>query len=283
MNNKFEFSEQARISRRKLLHKTSNKIIYICFEDKNKEYLYEKIFEKIFPTNEISFQFYGLNGKKSIKKIFETNQNQSNEFFILDGDFDKLIYDDKVISHPNLLYLNSYNIENYIINEKACIELGRKILRKRKNEIQQLINFPEWKEKAITEFKKLFLCFCISQKKFPDKKTIKTVNKFIDSSSGFMINSNYTDFYTKLNESIDNLDNEITWLQTKYESIYGTNYFYFICGKCLIQSLFFYLLSHHININKNDLTWTLIDNLDPHPLNYLKVKIENFYHSINQI
>ena len=45
------------------------------------------------------------------------------EIFIVDGDFDRYIKKEEMIEHHNFIYLETYNIENYFIDENVKIEI----------------------------------------------------------------------------------------------------------------------------------------------------------------
>ena len=69
-------------------------------------------------------------------------------------------------------------------------------------------------------------------------------------------------------------ENEMESISAEYESINGTDYFNFICGKFLLTSLFCHLEAvTKSKLRIEDLKWHLINNFDITKLDYIRVAI----------
>ena len=139
---------------------TANSEIVVFVEDIDKEYFYEKIFDRLFENENVLLKPIGLGGKNKVISRFNENKEkeESNYFYLVDGDFDRYI-GIELIKDDRFIYLEAYNIENYIIDENVVYNFLTGKLKKTKSEVRDLFDFNKWKQKIVDESKKLFLCY----------------------------------------------------------------------------------------------------------------------------
>lgn len=155
--------------------------IDIYTEDKiaDKEF-YRTIFKRLL-GDEIKINDVTPLGCKTNVLNEYNKQNKSDKrkkLFIVDGDLE-LILDTNRKSFSNLIVLDSYCIENYLINEKAGIELiyfsnGSESRENLKNKL----NFDKWLEYNAPCLIALFINFAILRK-YGGGPIIKTAHDFL--------------------------------------------------------------------------------------------------------
>ena len=253
--------------------------INLFVEDKGMEYLYETIFKRLLGANYCISAIYALGGKTNViarYHEFGDKLDDTPNFYIVDGDFDRYIHKEDMVNAPNFIYLQSYTIENYFVDESATEQFAKGQLKKLDNEIKQLVSFQEWKQKIVNQAKKLFLCYSLVQKLNISEPTLaKGPYSFIDKKTGFeRTDGAYMTYWHHILSIIPNAESEIESISTDYESINGTDYFNFICGKFLLTSLFCHLEAvTKSRLRIEDLKWHLINNFDITKLNYVRVAI----------
>lgn len=162
-NNELEYSYDALDVRADMID-TGDSEIVIFVEDKNKEYFYDRIFERLFNNKHMVLKPIGLGGKNKVISRFNENKEkgENDYFYLVDGDFDKYI-GIELIEDDRFIYLEAYNIENYIIDENVVYNFLTGKLKKTKSEVRNLFDFNKWKQKIVEESKKLFLCYAFIQ------------------------------------------------------------------------------------------------------------------------
>ena len=320
MTSKFEYSENG-LRNRSLFYGKDNDInIYV--EDSGKRYIYEEIFKRLLGKNYRIESIFPLGGKKQVLKEYvrkgESGSNGNPNVFLVDGDFDRYIgYESankndykgelndeselnnfisgKIFESKSVIYLKSYNIENYFIDENAIISHIKGILEKTDSEIFQILDYSKWRNRIVNESKELFLIYCFIGKYLnkygsmyngvKSKLSIKTVNRspfcFLDDKTGFKGNSN--DLENLIKEVKDallienpeiNLDTELQLIKKEYELNNGEDYYNLICGKFLLRSLYTYL--HTVcngGLKFKSFKWDLIRNFEINKLEYIKTII----------
>lgn len=320
MTNRFEYSENG--LRNRTLFYSGNNDINIYVEDSGKEYVYEEIFKRLLGENYRIASIFPLGVKNQVLKEYvrkgESSSNGKPNVFLLDGDFDRYkdyeiankddytgpVDDDsmledfilgKMFKSKSVIYLKSYNIENYFIDENAIVSYIKGILKKTDSEIFQILDYSTWRSRIVRESKDLFLIYCFIEKYKNNygymyngdesKLSIETVGRgafpFLDVKTGFKSNSSILDnLYKEVKDALKienpkmNLDCELSVIQQEYELINGKDYYNLICGKFLLESLRKYL--HKICDRKLDLQnfkWHLVLNFEINELEYIKEKI----------
>lgn len=285
--NDLVYSEDGQAARYNYL-KNYNDINFFV-EDTDKEYQYEAILQRMFKGKYNIKNIFTTGGKLTLIERFKEfgaidEENNRINIYLADGDFDAFLHPNKMISSDNFIYLNAYNIENYYIDKSAVISLMVGIIKKREEDVEHIIEFDDWLNKIINQFKQLFLYYCYIQEYHPSIPNVsRGAARFIDEKTGFEREGAIEDFEKELLEeySIDlNLEKEkINVIEKHYQIIYGNSYLELICGKFLMFSLYNYLKSKNSkkNIDYNILQWDLIRNFDIHKLNYIKNRVEILY------
>ena len=170
------YSPEAAASR-SLFYQNLNDInIYV--EDSGKEYEYETIFKRLMGDKYNISTIFGLGGKERVKEHFKENVLNTNQhykvqnFYIVDGDFDRYIHSEGMITHPNFLYLKTYNIENYFLDENASISFSKGRLKCVEKLVTEKIRFMYWKDTIVAQSSDLFFSYCFLKKYHPEEKTV---------------------------------------------------------------------------------------------------------------
>ena len=259
--------------------------INIFVEDINSQFFYETIFERLLGNHFHVYEIFPRKGKQGVIDSFKERgafYNGTPNFYLVDGDFDRYIKQDKMTVAKCFVYLKAYNIENYIIDEQACIATAKAIIKKRESEVKKILKYNEWKSRIVDQAKKLFLSYCYYQKYQQGIKNVaRSSFQFIDSKTGFeRTDSEYVDFYQKTINTYPDALQRIRELQDIYESINGTDYYNLICGKFLLDSWYTYLGNFSydnahkkkkpIPVQKDYFKHELAANFDVHSLDYVK-------------
>lgn len=258
--------------------------INIFIEDTGKEYEYETIFKRLLGDKYRIKSIFSGGGKKGVEKLYRefgdanANNYKIKNVYIVDGDFDRYIYPDKMIISPCYIYLKAYNIENYIIDEDACVQFSKGRLKCLDEVAKRKLDFENWKNTIVGQASKLFFAYCFVKRFYPEHPTLsRSSYEFIDLKTGFERQDGafdrYWDFVLTLGKS---LDDNLLEIKTKYIDINGDDFFNLICGKFLLDSLCCYVREIVGSaINNYDFKWHLINHFDVTKLNYVKYSIEN--------
>lgn len=269
-----EYSAEAQAARF-ILYQGLNEINLIV-EDTDREYIYETIFKRMLGDKYNISTIFAAGGKPAVKdRYYEFGQktNGIQNFYIVDGDFDRYIHQSDMISDPCFIYLKTYNIENYFLDKSACEQFAKGHLKCLDDVVIEKVSFNSWKERIVSESSKLFLCYCFIQKNHPGKETLSRSSfLFIDDKTGFERTGAYQKYW---NDEILGLDtyaqDKIVEIDETYKSINGNDYFNLICGKFLLDSLCAYLRSlFKTTFSKEEFKWHLINNFDISKLDYVK-------------
>ena len=258
-----------------------NNDINIYVEDANKEFEYETIFKRLLGEDYNISSIFAMGGKPAVKKAFQENGELTNgiqNYYVVDGDFDRIIAPDEMIDNSHFIYLETYNIENYYIDELACLRFAKGKLKQTDEDVSNTIKYNYWKETIVSQSSKLFLCYCFLQKYYPK---IENVNRkpclFLDSKTGFeRTDGAFNSFVTGTILPLDtNYESKIDVIEKDYKNIFGDEYFNLICGKFLLESLCFYLRNIvGKKFKHEDFRWSLINNFDIQKLDYIKTIIK---------
>lgn len=280
MEDELWYTENAEISR--YLFYSDLNDVHIIVEDKDKEYEYETILNKLFCGEYKITSIISANGKEGVKKAFrelgeKDQENPSkNNIYIVDGDFDRYIYSEDMIRNDHFIYLEKYNIENYLIDEQAIIKFAKGKIHLLDDQVKAIVDFSHWYLTIIEQAKKLFLLYCAVQNVLP---TIENVARneylFIDHKTGFERADGYKIYYDEIAALKTDIDLDIESIKGIYEEINGNDYSGLICGKFLLTSLFVYLEGKtKRNFYKDELRWSLICDINCSKLEFLKNRVD---------
>lgn len=250
--------------------------INLFVEDVGLEYEYETIFKRLLKDNYCITAIFALGGKPNVKQKyaeFGSNMNGIKNFYIVDGDFDRYIAPNEMINDECFIYLRTYNIENYFVDQYACEQFAKSKLKCLDREVILRVGFADWKKRIVNEAKKLFLYYCVIKKFNLGIPTLsRSVYLFIDQVNGFeRADDSFEKFKTSVLEVIPDAEDKIAEIVADYERLNGDDYSNFICGKFLLKSL----CCHLRNIGSckfkiEDFRWYLVNNFDISRLDYVK-------------
>lgn len=203
--------------------------------------------------------------------------------YIVDGDFDRILYDSDMIDDLRFIYLKEYNIENYLIDKDVTLKFAKGRLHKLDEEVERIVDFEGWREKIVQQATKLFLCYCLVQKEVPSEPNVaRSHYLFLDDKTGFEKEGKYQEYWDRVNELIPNASGKIDDIKRKYENIYGEDYYSLICGKFLLTSLICHIKSvtgARPTINNDDFKWQLVCNCNLDRLFFIKERIHSLLDS----
>lgn len=250
--------------------------INLIVEDKDREYIYETIFKRMLKDQYNISTIFAVGGKPSVIERYREFKNETDgikNFYIVDGDFDRYIYSEDMINNPCFIYLKTYNIESYFLDEEACVQFVKGRMKCMDKEVKEKLNFQYWKNRIVSESSSLFLNYCFVQKYYPHKETLsRSSYLFIDNKTGFeRTDEKYHKFEDEVIELDSNSKNKIMEIDILYKSINGDDYFNLICGKFLFDSLCCYIRNLiEQKFEKEDFKWHLVNHFDISKLDYVK-------------
>jgi len=190
--------------------------IDIFTEDENKDReFYSVLFQRLLKDTDITINDITPLGCRAnvINRCKNEPDNGRKKIFIVDGDI-YIIYKKKTEKLKNLFILDSYCIENYIVDEDSCTQFAYNLLgTKPISEIKNKIKFDEWINSLTVPLIDLFIHFSILHEingrfnlynayKFIVKGTIdiSLVNKEIDLVKSEILEIISIDKYNELLE-----------------------------------------------------------------------------------
>lgn len=260
------------------LFQDSNDINFFV-EDEGKAYEYETIFSRIFGDSFRFKKIFDVGGKSKLVEAYNefgcvnSQEPSKKNYYIADGDFDRIIHSDEMIKNEQFIYLEAYNIENYLIDKSSVESFAKGKIKDIDTEVEEKIDFENWRKRIVEESKDLFFLYCYVQKIYPEIKTLsRSPYKFIDDKTGYkdLLRDDIEEFKNSLPEGYSINQEELENIKNKYYSLYEDEY-NLICGKFLLTSL-----SCHIrNVCQKkfeiaDLRWHLILFFDVKKLDFIK-------------
>lgn len=279
MSAEFElnFSEEGLLSR--VLFLTSSTTLTIFVEDADKEYEYEELFEKVFPSELKVDCIFPTGGKSKLEEAFSLFGNSpeyGKTFFIADGDFDVALGKSMIIA-SNFIYLKRYNIESYLLNEDAILRHMRPRLRKTLQETKHIINYQDWIDLLSPFFNKLFALHYVVQKYAPEIENVgRNPARFL-TNKGFPNENQFDAYIEEVRSVIPDVSQKLSLAIPKLIDIYGSDTSAFVCGKYYINALKLLLNSKLIKkINEDEVKAFLITGINADALSYIKDSLFNY-------
>lgn len=162
--------------------------IHIVVENKGKEAEYETIFKRLLGEEYNIEKIFAVGGKNNVKKCYDELKDDSSLplIFLVDGDFDRYKEPDNMINDARFIYLETYNIESYFIDEKASAMFVKSCIHLQDEEIYRKFRFKEWAESIIEHAKDLFFIYCYLQIYNPAEANVqKKTCYFVNQGNGF--------------------------------------------------------------------------------------------------
>lgn len=273
-NDDLQFSDYALLSKIYFFDGLNDINLYV--EDVDSQYFYETIFKRLLGDRYNIQTIFPCGGKPAVKEMFYERGHFTDgikNVYVVDGDFDRLLFAEDMIDDPQFVYLKMYNIESYLINEHGLCNLVKSKLKCMDIEVYERLNYAQWYHRIIAEAKELFLCYCCIQKcSLGIPNVSRSHYEFIDDKTGFERNDGAFEKYKKsLYDVYPDAEQEINVIKQDFESRFGKHYEILICGKFLLSSLHSYLYTIvHKSIPADELLWCLVNSFDVSKLEYVK-------------
>ena len=276
MTNNFDLSYSAEGLLSRVLFRTSSATVTIFVEDVNKEFEYEEIFEKLLPEELSVDCIFPTGGKPKLEEAFELFGNSpeyGKTFFIADGDFD-IVLGKEMIEADNFIYLKRYNIESYLLSEKAVLKFMRPKLKKTLQETKRTIRYEEWIGALSPFFNRLFSLHCVVQKYAAELENVGRNPAQFLTTNGLPNESRFEAYKREVEARIPNVSEKIETSLKELTDTYGTETSAFVCGKYYIYALKSFLNSKlKKKINEDEVKAFSIMWLDVTNLQYIKDKL----------
>ncbi|WP_080437511.1 DUF4435 domain-containing protein [Burkholderia ubonensis] len=154
------YSTAALAARDLFLFQFNDLLIYV--EDADRENFYQKVFAKLLPGIKVE-NFFALGGKaNAIKHLNATAPLPKPRFYLLDLDYDDLT--GRRINDGRVIYLKMYSIENYLLEERAIVEL---IVSEnptvKRGEIEPNLRYDEFLQETVASMRPLIRSFFLNQ------------------------------------------------------------------------------------------------------------------------
>lgn len=279
MNTEFElnFSEEGLLSC--VLFLTSSTSLTIFVEDANKEYEYEALFEKVFPSELKIDCIFPTGGKRKLEEAFSLFGNSpeyGKTFFIADGDFDIALGKPMIVA-SNFIYLKRYNIESYLLNEDAILKYMRPRLQKNLQETKRIIKYQDWIDSLSPFFNKLFALHYVVQVNAPEIENVgRNPARFLNIN-GYPNENQFDAYVNEVKSVIPDVSQKLSLALPKLIDTYGLDISAFVCGKYYVHALKS-LLNTKLSkkINEDEVKAFLITSIDATPLSYVKECLLNY-------
>ncbi len=273
-----DYSKEGKIARAILYGDLND--IHIFAEDLDNEYIYLEIIEKLLKDTDINIKsIHCIGSKKDVIDIYlEHGDNIKGVdcFYIVDGDFDRIVNRDIMIEDTNFHYLNRYNIESYLIDKNAIIRHIQGKIANTFEYIDKKMDYDSWEEQIEGDFFELFLSFLYVQ-----NENLTIPNSSISHSKNYINHRGYINkkrFFIYLDRI--GLDREI-WRYKKIDLDKLFLEYYddspkiaLICGKFILNALNkLFNSKFDSHLNTQELIWDLARNINVEPLLKLKKEI----------
>ena len=250
--------------------------INLFVEDAESQYFYEEIFKRLLGDRYSIKTIFPCSGKPAVIKMFNERGSVTanvRNIYIVDGDFDRVLFPEKMISNPQFIYLKKYNIESCLINELGLCKLVKSKLKCIDAEAIAKLKYKTWFTRIVDEAKELFLCYCYIQKFHPEKPNVNRSHyEFLDHKTGFKRkDGSFESYRNELYSEYPDAKEKIETIRSEFMTRFGNCYDILICGKFLISSLHDYLYTIiKKSIPNDDLLWCLVENFDVEELDYVR-------------
>lgn len=274
MEDVLEYTSEGLLNR--VMFLSSANEINIFVEDRDKEYEYQNIFERLFGDEIIIKKIFATGGKLEVQKAYreygDVYENKKN-FYIVDGDFD-LLLDKPMIDKPNYIYLQKYNIESYYIDKNATLLYMSGKMKKVKEEVDSEIGYDDWYVDTYGKLEHLFLAYAVAQKELPEEINVGISGYTYLNEQGFVSIEKVNDYDTKLKERIVDYALKLNMCKERYEEVLNSDPTRLICGKYLLCSLAQYLRKKtRKTFREDDFKYFMLSMFDISCLNFVKQRI----------
>jgi len=254
----------------------------IVVEDKNKEYEYEPIFKRLL-GNAPQYIIFALGGKTQVLGAYARisaggypSLESLGEVYLLDGDFDFVNIDENDNNHSTLIYLDRYDIENYLIDKVAIESFSQGKVRSSMKNVETHVEYSGWFESTTQQLHKLFVLFYLVQKNELGIENVgKAKHHFFDATGAFN-EGGYLTYMAEVKQCLEDVrqidfDVEMSTCQDIITRAIGQDISRVISGKHYIFSIIKHLKNKDCyKTGDDDFRWWLISNINTSPLMWLK-------------
>ncbi|MEW4325877.1 DUF4435 domain-containing protein [Rossellomorea marisflavi] len=270
--------------------KYRNNDIFLFIEDEKMPEVYRKIITRLFKEIKIG-NIYSLKSKKNVLDKFEdwlANNSQLEKcIFIVDRDFDHL--KGKISpKHSNLIELESYTIENYLIGKEEAISLMKvKIFNLEHQQLEHLLDWEVWISYVFNSFKRLFIAYAIANKYEVCENCGISPHRYLVRNTDEINEDQIIDYIEELRKICETtpgieFEKEFKDIERFFHLEHDEyDYHALIKGKYLFAALLKHL--HHITGKKfdEDMSALIIaDNISLKKFSFLKQKIIEVFSSL---
>lgn len=284
-------------NRQRFLANANDFNLYV--EDTGYEFWYKEIFKRM------GYRIVSVVASGDKKRVVADYRKYGQKtdgklnFYITDGDFWRYKSPEKMIKDDCFIYLHTYNIESYFIDENYSTQfLKGRLHTDDQGVVESGFDFVGWQKCIVDESNSLFFMYAAiesltavlgeSKPNFSQDvgKTVSGATQFLNFETGFVReealekeSERIMKLVSKYNLS-DEFNRVMQEIIQKYHSFYGKEYYNLICGKYLFTSLTKYiqgiLKSNHARttIETNDFKWGCINSFDISKLDYIKDMID---------
>lgn len=260
--------------------------LFLFIEDEKLVAVYTRIIRRILDQKVRIGGVYPMKSKDNVLKEFykwEGLTNRSNKcVFIIDRDFDRL-KGLSVPNHPNLIELEYYTIENYLLTLSGTIELVQaKISNIPSEEIEEILKWQEWQNYINEGFKHLFIAYAIAHKYSSYKNCSISPHVYLQKGSYDINKTKVDEYIDKVKKFCEENDidysKEVANIQMEFIDNGEIEYEKLIKGKYKHSALFKYINSLFNKKFDEDLANVILaDNISINSLSFMKNKLVNFY------
>lgn len=267
------------------LLRQSNYDLFVYIEDEKLVAVYKKILHKILGGNFKIGKIYPMKSKKNVLKAFEqwkrTKIEPQKSIFIIDRDFDHL-KGITVPDHSNLIELEYYTIENYLVSLEGAVNLIQiKIANYSENEIEEMLQWEIWEEKINEGFKDLFISYAIAYKYDIKQNCSISPYRYLKKNSFEIDEEQINRYIMELKNEFENYsckdyDLEYKLIEKEFIENGSIQYEKLIKGKYKHSAMFKYINNIFGEKFDEDLSNAILaDNINLTELEFMKERIYN--------
>lgn len=162
---------------------------FFYVEDEDQENFYLLVLKALYPKIRFE-QVFALGGKENVLAHWRTHSRHPMSkpaIYLLDKDYDDIL--GRVQLADNLVYLQKYSIENYLLQEDAFIDLVvEEFPKKKRKEVKATLALSVFIPERHVDLARLTILFVIAQaNNLEIESTSQSVEKFTDAKERWKI------------------------------------------------------------------------------------------------
>ena len=261
--------------------------LFVFIEDRNAIQIYKKIFQRIYGDDFKVEKVYSMGNKQGVmekfKEWYDNTRDLSKCVFIVDKDYNFLL-SSTFIDSTNLIELEKYTIENYLIQQEAIIKY---ILIHKHNiseeKVLEKLSWSTWRNEMDVGFTNLFINFAIAFKYDLAQNCGQSPHIFLQKTDHRIDEHAIQEYNALIREKCEEFGIDYNLEMEEIKKLFMVenqlDYDTLIKGKYLLQSLIKYIKvmfdMKHIDINS--LNYILADELNDEDFEFLKKKVSEIH------